>query len=44
MPIFFFLKAKKIYYLTQAAVERGRVSTQPIFSHLWGTDMNYRVK
>jgi hypothetical protein len=26
------------------AVERGRVSTQPIFSHLWSTDMSYRFK
>jgi hypothetical protein len=26
------------------AVGRGRISTQPIFSHLQGTDMSYRVK
>jgi hypothetical protein len=38
------VKAKKIYYLAQAAVGRGRVSTQLVFSHLRGTDMNYRVK
>jgi hypothetical protein len=23
---------------------KGRVSTQLIFSHLWGTDMNYSFK
>jgi hypothetical protein len=23
---------------------RGRVSTQLIFSHLWGTEMSYRFK
>jgi hypothetical protein len=26
------------------AVGRGRVSTQLMFSHRWGTDMNYRFK
>jgi hypothetical protein len=26
------------------AMGRGRVSTQPIFSHLWGTDLNFRFK
>jgi hypothetical protein len=26
------------------AVGRGRESTQPIFSHLWRADMNYRFK
>jgi hypothetical protein len=26
------------------AVVRGRVSMQPMFSHLWGTDISYRFK
>jgi hypothetical protein len=29
---------KEIYYRTWAAVGRGKVSIQPIFSHLHGTD------
>jgi hypothetical protein len=35
-----YCKNKKIFY----AMGRGRGSTQPIFSHLQGIDMSYRLK
>jgi hypothetical protein len=40
------VKAEKggLLHSSGHAVGRGRVSTQLIFSHFWGTDMSYRFK
>jgi hypothetical protein len=46
MPNRDMVKAEKrdLFQSQGQAVGGGRVSTQPIFSHLWGTDMSLRFK
>jgi hypothetical protein len=37
-------RERKFLCGTDTAVGRGKVSTQPIFSHLWGTYMSFSFK
>jgi hypothetical protein len=37
-------KKEDLLHGSRHAVRRGRIRTQPLFSHLWDTDISYRFK